>query len=355
MKSPTVSIIISAYNGIKYLPATVNSILQQTFSDFEVLIVNHGRFDNIVEWFNRLRDRRFKLISQGNLGVSKTLNLGIIEARGEYVAFLDAEDLWHPSKLQKQVFCFDHYPGIGLVHSWMMLIDNWGNPTGRILQNNLSGWVEPKILERNQIGSSSVMVRRRCFDSVGLFAPQLQTTQDWDMWIRMSRCYQFMAIAEPLVYYRQNQDSIRKNWLLMETNFQTTIEKAYADAPEELSYLKHRSYAHISLDLAWKVLQSQEPDPVIAHNYCRQALEHYPYIGFSPEFLQVSLAVLTLNCLKSDRYNQLLLLIQAIQLWLRAISDKFQIYTQGLLTWMLEEEDNISFWQHRKIEQQGKD
>ena len=353
MKSPKVSIIISAYNAMKYLPATVNSVLQQTFADFEVLIFNDGSSDKIVKWFHRLKDRRLKFISQAHLGISQTLNLGIIKARGEYVAFLDANDLWHPCKLQKQVSCLEHYPEIGLVHSWLMLIDNWGNFTGRVVKNDLSGWVEPKILERNQIGSPSVMIRRRCFDFVGLFDPQLQTTQDWDMWIRMSRRYQFMALPEPLVYYRQHQNNISKNWLVMETSFQATIEKAYANVSPELLHLKHRSYAHVSLYLAEKVLQSKKPDPVIANNYCRQALEHSPHIGFSREFLQMSLAVITLNCLKSDRYKQLLLLIQTTRRWLLAIAYKFKIYTHNWLTWTLKE-DRINFWQYRKIKRHGK-
>jgi glycosyltransferase involved in cell wall biosynthesis len=208
MNSPKVSVIIPAYNAMTYLPVTIDNLVRQTFTDFEVLIVNDGSSDNIVEWFSQISDspykskahRRLRLISQSNQGISQTRNLGIMEAKGEYVAFLDADDLWHPSKLQKQVSCLDRYPEISLVHSWLLLIDKLGKSTGKVLKYNLSGWVEPQLLERNQIGSPSVMIRRRCFDSVGLFDPKLRAIEDWDMWIRMSRRYQFMAIAEPLTY-----------------------------------------------------------------------------------------------------------------------------------------------------------
>ena len=354
MKSPRVSIIISAYNATKYLPATVNSVLQQTFSNFEVLIFNNGSSDNIAQWFQclrdlRLRDLRFKLISQQYLGIFETRNLGITAARGEYVAFLDADDLWHPRKLQKQVSCFEHYPEVGLVHSWLKLIDSWGNSTGRVVKNNLSGWVEPKILKRNQIGSQSVMIRRRCFDSVGLFDPQLGTAQDWDMWIRLSRRYPFMSLAEPLTYSRQHPDRFSKNLLMMETSFQVTIEKAYAVVPSGLLYLKNLSYAHVSLFLAEKVLQSKDPDSVIAQNYCRQALEQSPHIGCSAEFLQLSLAVMMLHYLKSDRYKQLVLWFQATRVLLQAIANKGKIHTRSFLTWMLEEEASLSYWIRRKI------
>lgn len=352
IKSPIVSVIISAHNRTKYLSAMVDSVLKQTFSDFEVLIF-HDDNSHDVEWLSLLHDERLKLISQDNLGVAQAFNLGIIEGRGKYIAFLDDGYLWHPHKLQKQVLSLDHYPEIGLVHSWLMLIDQWGKSTGKILKHDLSGWIESEILERNQIGYQSVMVRRRCFDVVGLFDSQLQITPDWDMWIRLSRRFQFMAIAESLVYYRQQENISFKNWLVMETDFQTTIEKAYANAPDELVDLKYRSYANASLCLAWQVLQSQEPDPVIADNYCRQALEHSPVIGFSRDFFQVSMAVLMMRYLKSDRYYQLLLWTRANRSWLRAIINKFRRYAHNLLNWILEEEDGIIFWKS-KIKQEGK-
>ncbi len=347
MNSPKVSVIIPAYNAMTYLPVTIDNLVRQTFTNFEVLIVNDGSSDDIVEWFSSLSDRRLRLISQANRGISQARNLGIIEAKGEYVAFLAANDLWHPSKLQKQVFCLDRYPHISLVHSWLVLIDRVGKSTGQVLKYNLSGWVEPQLLERNQIGSPSVMIRRRCFDSVGLFDPKLRTIEDWDMWIRMSRRYQFMAIAEPLTYYRQYADRMSKNWLVAETNFHRTIEKAYAAAPAEWLHLKSRSYAYADLCLAWQVLHSKHKDKnvVIANNYRRQALQHSARVGFSGEFMRVSLAIMALCWLKSDRYNRLLLFLQQIRRWLQAIASKTRRYASILLIWMLEEEIR----KHKKI------
>lgn len=354
IKSPTVSVVIAAYNETKYLPATLNSILQQTFSDFEILLF-HDRNSEHLQWLNLLEDRRLKLIDQDNLGVAQTFNLGIFQARGKYLTFLDTDDLWHPHKLQKQVWGLDHYPEIGLVHSWLMLIDHWGKSTGKIFKNDLSGWVESGILERNQIGCQSVMLRRCCFDTVGLFDPLLQIAPAWDMWIRLSRRFQFMAIAESLVYYRQQEYSSPNSWLVMETDLQKTIEKAYVDLPKELVTRKNRSYSYASLCLAWQVLQSQQPDPVIADNYCRQALEHSPVMSCSHEFFQVRLAVLLLQYLKSDRYYQLLSWIQANRRWLKTMINKFRTYPHNLLNWMLEEEDSIVFWKNREIKQEGKE
>ncbi|MEO0708313.1 MAG: glycosyltransferase family A protein, partial [Cyanobacteria bacterium J06649_5] len=94
---PEVSIVIPAYNAMEYLPHTVESVLQQTFRDFEVVIVNDGSTDNIKYWFDQaVRDPRFRLISQENQGIAGARNAGIANTQGEFIAFLDADDLWHP-------------------------------------------------------------------------------------------------------------------------------------------------------------------------------------------------------------------------------------------------------------------
>ncbi len=198
-------------------------------------------------------------------------------------------------------------------------------------------------------------MRRHCLDTVGLFNPQLQTIQDWDMWIRLSRRYQFMAIAEPLVFCQQHQDNIKEHWLTIETNLQTTIEQAYAYAPAKLLALKRLSYAYASLYLARQVLANQESDPVIAHHYCRQALEHDPNISFAPDFWQVSLAVMMLHYSKSDRYHRLRLFMQTTQLRVTAIIKGFKVFSNSLLNWVLEEDDTIIFEENREIKRQGKD
>lgn len=348
IKPPTVSIIIVVGTKIEGFSKTVNSILRQTFTNFEILIFHKGDRQQLVECYDRWSDFRLRLFWQESFDTARIFNLGIKIARGKYLAFLKANDLWHPDKLQKQVFYLDRYPGVGLVHSWLVLGEVGGKSLGKVVKHELSGWVELEILERNQINCSSVAIRRACFDVVGLFDPTLQTASDWDMWIRLSRHYQFMAIAEPLVYCRQHR-RVGESWLAMETDFQATIEKAYQNAPRKLLAIKDRSYAHAGLSLAWQVLRNQNPDPVIADNYCRQALEHSLSIGFSWEFVRVSLAVLTLRYLKGDRYNCLLLLLQAIQTRLQIISKKFEAAIYFVLNWMLEEETQKGFEERGKV------
>ncbi len=328
LKLPLVSIIISAYDETRYLPLTIDSILQQTCPDFEVLIFSN-HYNLIARWFRHKQDLRLKFIFQRNSGIAQTLNQGIFAARGKYISLINAGDVWHSDKLQKQIFGLDHYPEVGLIHSWLMLIDSQGKSTGKIIKSKYSGWVKREILKPNQICLQSGMLRRDCFDMVGLFDPKLQATPSWDLLIRLSHHYQFMTIAEPLVS-RKFSEANAKNWSIIETDLQTTIEQAYQNAPPALIRLKPRSYADASLYLANRVLQDK-PDLAIANNYCHQALEHDPLISLSSEFLRIRLKIIILHYLKSDRYSRLLLLIQAAQGLFEATINQIKEYGHSLL------------------------
>jgi glycosyltransferase involved in cell wall biosynthesis len=337
IESPTVSVIISANNDHEYLLETIISVRQQTFADFEVLICHSGDSPGLVRWFKSQQDPRLKLFLEEDLDRVQMLNLAIKGARGKYIALIQGDDLWHPDKLQKQVFYLDRYPAIGLVHSWLTEIDEESKSTGKIIKQKLSGWVESAILQRNQVNFSSATIRRDCFETIGLFDPNLQTSFDWDLWIRLSRAYQFIAIAKSLVYYRQYQNRVNEIWLTREKDLQGTIEKAYQNTPLELLALKNRSYGYASLSLAGEVLQTGDSHLAIVNHYCRQALEHSPRISFSREFMQIRLAVFSLYCLKSDRLLALGSSIQMIGSGIQAILHKFKASTHFLWRWTFQE------------------
>ncbi len=111
---------------MSYLPETIANVLEQTYTDFEVLVVNDGSTDNIRSGYQVVDDSRVKLISQTNLGLAGARNTGIKESQGEYLAFLDADDLWESTKLAKQVQVLDSHPEVGLVYTWVAYIDERG-------------------------------------------------------------------------------------------------------------------------------------------------------------------------------------------------------------------------------------
>ncbi len=309
-----VSIVIPAYNAMTYLSETLASVFQQTFSDFEVLLVDDGSTDSIQAWVEQsVSDPRVKLISQVNQGLSAARNTGITHSQSEYIAFLDADDLWHPSKLERQVQWLEAHPTVGLIYNWTTLIDSSGKPTGRVLGSAIEGNVLPEILQRNIIDCPSVLVRRQCFDRVGLFDCALRSVEDWDMWIRIAAVYPFAVTPEPLVYYRQHPSNMSKNWRVMEQAFQQVITKAFASAPPALQTLKPKSLGSAYLVLAWKALQSQDRDAQLASQFQAQAIAHNPDLRISRENLRLTLAILTLKVLGADRYSQFLPVAYALR------------------------------------------
>ncbi|MEB3181394.1 MAG: glycosyltransferase family A protein [Nostocaceae cyanobacterium] len=311
---PKVSVIIPAYNSMIYLPEAVESVLHQTFEDFEVIIVNDGSSDGIENWVAQITDLRVKLISQANQGLSAARNTGIKNARGEFITFIDADDIWEPTKLEKQVHCLEEKPKVGLVYNWVTLIDEKGTFTGRVFKNHAEGDVWQRLIEHNIVECGSVaMIRRYCFETVGLFDRDIGAAQDWEMWLRIAARYPFAVVKEPLVRYRQHPNNKSKNYAKVLQDFRTIIERTFESAPFELLYLRNRSYGHINLLIAWKCLQSSERNYEQANYFRRQALMHYPQICFCREYIRLSLAILIMQWFGSEGYKRFLGLVYALR------------------------------------------
>lgn len=315
---PKVSVVIPAYNAMTYLPQTLDSVLRQTFTDFEVLIINDGSTDNIIQWASEITAPRVKLISQENQGLPGARNTGIAHAQGEYIAFLDADDLWEPTKLDKQIHCFQENPNAGVVYTWSLLIDEYGKPTGRIFASQAEGKIWRQLLETDVISNgSSATVRRDCFEVVGLFDRTLTSAEDLDMWLRIAAHYSFVVVKEPLTLYRQYSSSMSKNRQRMFQNLQTVIEKAFQAAPLEMLYLKNRAYASITLNQAWWSVD--EGDYKTARLWQRQAYLHYPKFVYDQKFLRLSLAIALIRLFGPHGYD-------GVRSWSRSV---YQMVLKG--------------------------
>jgi glycosyltransferase involved in cell wall biosynthesis len=300
---PKVSVIIPAYNAMVYLPETLESVLRQTFTDFEVLIINDGSSDNIVEWYSSVKDPRVRLISQQNQGVSVARNTGISQAQGEYIAFLDADDLWEPTKVEKQVTRLDNELAVGLVYAWTALIDPAGKLTGTVFCHKAEGNVWETILVHDIVcNGSCAMVRRSCFEKAGVFDPNLSSAADFDMWTRIAAHYPFAVVKECLVHYRKAPDTMSKNRQKMIQDFRITLEKRYQSVPLELLYLRNRAYGHMYRWQAW--LSLYEGDYKSATHFYKQALLHNPLLLSSKNFLHLSLGIILVRLFGSHLYER---------------------------------------------------
>lgn len=314
---PTVSVIVPAYNAMTYLPETIANLLEQTYTDFEVVVVNDGSTDNIEEWVTQISDSRVRLVSQENKGLATARNTGIKASQGEYLAFLDADDLWESTKLAKQVQVLDSHPEVGLVYSWVTYIAQEGKTTGRTVSYQAEGDVWRELVQKNLIECGSVpMVRLSCLEKVGLFDEQLSylnVGEDWDMWLRIAARYPFKVIKEPLVYYRQLSGSASKNCEQVAKSFRAVIEKAFADAPLELLPLRNKSYGNAYLTLGWKAIQSQAKDFQQGNYWRSQAIRHNPWLFLSKEHFRLSMAIAIMQWLGTDGYQQFLYILYGLR------------------------------------------
>ncbi len=238
---PLVSVIVPAYNAEAFIEQTLNSVLSQTHRNIEVLVVDDGSQDRTAEIVKSLaqRDKRVILLQQLNKGVAATRNLAIQKSSGEYIAPIDADDVWVPQKLEKQVqSMLEAEPSVGLVYAWSVLIDEQGLPTGKYGKSNHEGEVYTKLLYGNFIGNASApLIRRACLERVGYYNCKLkeqngQGLEDWDLYLRLAECYQFRVVPEFLVGYRQVIGSMSFNELPMENSFYLIMASARQRHPE---------------------------------------------------------------------------------------------------------------------------
>jgi len=203
---PTVSVIIAAYNYGRYLAGALDSVLAQTFTDWEAIVVDDGSTDNTAEVIRPyLSDGRIRYHRSNHLGAAGARNLAIGLAHGPFLAILDADDLWLPTKLELQVALFRDDVELGVAYTRIIVINEDGSPASckEYPEYTLHrGWVLPALFMENFVCFSSVMFRRSVLDDVGRFDEELPMAMDYDLLLRAAHRYRFDHVAEPLVMYR---------------------------------------------------------------------------------------------------------------------------------------------------------
>jgi glycosyltransferase involved in cell wall biosynthesis len=217
-QTPKVSVVIPMYNSERWIDGALQSVLAQTFRDFEVIVVDDGSLDGGARFVRQCRDLRIRLVQQENRGLAGARNTGIRNAKGRYIAFLDADDLWQADKLAKHVAALDSNQETGISFSWSTLIDLDGKPVG-LVQKPGSGHITPAfVFCRNPIGNGSApVVRRNVFDSIEFAHPlhgypcwfdeAFRQSEDIECWTRIALTVatRFSCIDEPLTLYRVSQ------------------------------------------------------------------------------------------------------------------------------------------------------
>lgn len=198
-----ITVLISVYNGEKYLREAIESILGQTFSDFEFLIINDASTDSSREIILSCKDSRIKLIdNEINLGLTKSLNKGLKLAQGEYVARMDADDVSLPSRLEKQVEFLENNPEIGVLGCRCHIIDGSDRIVGMTWNPRGHRQIMSRILSENQMIHSSIIYRRRLLEELGGYDDNLKLAQDYELLLRLSEKTKLANYGERLHKWR---------------------------------------------------------------------------------------------------------------------------------------------------------
>lgn len=198
-----VSVITPTYNRAKFLTEAILSVLAQTYYDLELIIVDDGSVDDtrsVLEPF--FSDTRVRYFYQENQGQSSARNFALAQSGGEFIAFLDSDDIWSSDKLEKQVAVFDANPNVDIVHGDEAMINEQGTVVSLENMKRYSGHITLQLLADNSVSITTALVRRRCFDEMGGFDTSLGVADDYELWLRFSSQYWFRYEPGIVASYR---------------------------------------------------------------------------------------------------------------------------------------------------------
>lgn len=278
---PLISVVIPVYNGEETIKQTLESVLEQTEEDFEIIIIDDGSQDSSLEKISSIQDARLKVFKYPNAGVSISRNRGIAHASGEFIAFLDHDDLWTPNKLESQLKALQENPQAGVAYSWTDYIDE----SGQFLRSGnriaVTGDVYGKLLVRNFLeNGSNPLIRRQALIELGGFERTLSPADDWEMYLRLASRYHFVAVPSTQILYRVSANSMSCNVSKLEAASLQVIERAFNEAPESLQHLKKYSLSTLYMYLLFKVLEapSERQTGLVAARCLLQAVRNDPSV-----------------------------------------------------------------------------
>lgn len=242
----TVSIIIPTYNRAPLIGRAIHSVLNQTHQDFELIVVDDGSTDDTEEVVRSFNDERLGYIrlKQNSRTPAVPRNTGIKAARGEYIAFLDSDDEWRLQKLEKQVKAFEEAsPKVGTVYTgmwWITENEKTYLPSADIIERGDN--IHKALLKGNFVWGSVALIKKECFNRAGMFDEKLSYGEDADMWLRVSKYYDFKLIDEPLVIAYCTSSGMSANPILVSRGVILFLEKHFQEFKKDDKRLLAQRY-----------------------------------------------------------------------------------------------------------------
>jgi glycosyltransferase involved in cell wall biosynthesis len=200
--SPQISVTLSIFNGEAFLDQAIASILAQTFTDFELVVVDDGSTDRTPEILKSLSDPRLRVLTQPNAGLAVSLNRAIWRSRGRLIARMDADDVALPERFARQVAYLDSHPEVGVLGTGSEEITPAGRVVDRVVPPAEDAEIRRVLIRRNPFVHSSIMARREVIERMGGYNERLTVAQDYDLWMRAAALTRFANLPDPLVRRR---------------------------------------------------------------------------------------------------------------------------------------------------------
>ncbi|MGZ0079080.1 glycosyltransferase [Methylomonas sp. YC3] len=236
-QSPLASVILPVYNGKKFIRDAITSILTQSHINLELLVVDDGSTDestSIIKEFSE-KDNRIRFFQQKNSGVAGARNLALREAKGEYIGFIDQDDIWLTDKLESQIAYFEKNPEAVFLHGNIEYIDDKLTPLDKSLypwETNASGHCFERLFVWNAIAIQTVCFKRKCMDTVGFLREDVPGVDDYDYWLRFSRFFSIDYLDKTFALYRFHGENESHKWHLQDIKRSKVLEGILQDFPE---------------------------------------------------------------------------------------------------------------------------
>jgi glycosyltransferase involved in cell wall biosynthesis len=263
----TISVVIPTYNHAAYLREAIDSALAQTLPPLEVIVVDDGSTDDTAAVLRCYGDR-IRTIRQANAGVAAARNAGVAAVIGDYIAFLDSDDVWALDKLERQAARFKADPRLGLVHGGVELVDAAG-VTRSVVLHGLNGWVAADMLRFDRIviagPGSNIMVPTRVAREIGDFDSRLPPSEDWDFCYRVAVRYLIGYVPAVVLRYRQHPAGLHLNIRRMENGMMLALDKAFASDDPAVQNLRKHAYGRLHRILAGCYFEQRQRRAFAAH------------------------------------------------------------------------------------------
>jgi glycosyltransferase involved in cell wall biosynthesis len=233
LRMPKVEVIIPAYNAARYLPIAIESVVAQTFEDWRILLVDDGSTDDttqVIAPYRQELGEKLLYLRKANGGLPAARNTAIRHATAEFLALLDADDIWLPNRLEESLKVFEGRPQVGLSYGYISRVD----PDGALIdtfaarQCNGEGWIAPHIYTRAvYLPCPTITFRKRCVGEIGMFDETMRATEDRDLWLRIALKYEVALVPHLIAYYRMSPASMTTDSDRMLTAQMQFIDKHY--------------------------------------------------------------------------------------------------------------------------------